>query len=254
MKTTQEQTEPTEAILNWSTILQALEKTGELINKAKQTQDEINLHLIHSILIPFIAIARSISPDIEQADIWTNLTAIIDFLGSVDKVIWISAMIDDALTPPDISPIGGFSWWGLGFGTGFAMLLALAEMRCHKINNIVNQKNNSTLFTTQTQNPSLHWKQKLALSGEAISHVGDIGGRFALYSRVLAITNPWVKLGLHIAGTGLGILGSVAETRTHYNSMLRFNSLFKNSNNPANPDDYQKLEEGKMQANGVALR
>jgi hypothetical protein len=179
-----------------------------------------------------------------KADFWTNAQAAVELLTCFDTLVWIAAMIEDGVSPPNPSIIPGLSWWSLGFGGGATLLLALAELQCHKIQNIVNQKKDFPI-SLAAEKPVLTMPQKLYLAGETISHIGETAWKFTLASRLF--NNPWARLGLHISGVAFGILGSGGVTRTHYHSILKYNSMFKNSKKPVEVnDDYQKMEEEKV--------
>ena len=254
---------------SWPTLIEAITAVSVKLQQAQAANRNLSAELLVPILAPLEKIIRTITNNEtpSSADFWTNSQAVVELLSSVDKVIWVASLIDDIAQPGDPSPFVGFSWWGVGFGSFLALLLALAELYCHKIINIVNQTNDSGIFNEAVFNEtplhmtSLTFKQKIALSCETISHIGDIGSKFAMYSKIFCVKPTWLKMVLHGAGGVLGIFGTVAETRTHWNSMLRFNSIFSRNKTETTPAEieadanvYHRMEEGINLTNLAPLR
>lgn len=196
-----------------------------------------------------------------EADFWTNAKVAVDLLTFIEKLIWIAALIDDLFAPEDKSPLGEFSWTGLGIGLSASILLTVGEAVCHKIINTVNQ---AIEYYAPPQGSALSkvklpFSQKVALACEAISHVGEIGGLCVLITNILGLNNPWwLKVSIHITGTMvLGLFNSVADTRSHYTAMLLYHRADNDSamaDDKASEIDLTNLETGESKVSRARVR
>jgi hypothetical protein len=215
----------------WEKAAEAAQEVLENINAARLTNVALTVTKLQDFLHPLISIATLLpAAEIQEADKFTIAQAIIEFIKTLAlNTIWISTMIDDSFDPDARIPWINFSYYGATIGLVLSGFLAAAEMVCHKIINTVNQTSNATILQAPTEDTHLTTSQKTALSIETIAHIGGMGSLMSIISRLIPDNvSPWIRPTLHIVGTGvLGTLGSIAETRTHYNSMLRYNSMFK---------------------------
>jgi hypothetical protein len=215
----------------WEKTADAAHEVLESINAARLANVSLTIAKLQEFLHPLISIATLLpAADIQEADKWTIAQAIIEFIKTLlANTIWISTLIDDTFEPEARIPWIKFSYYGVAIGVVFAGILAAAEMVCHKIINTVNQTNESTILQAPTKDTHLTYPQMAALSIETVAHIGGMGSLMSTISRLIPENiNPWIRPALHIVGTGVfGTVGTIAETRTHYNSMLRYNSMFK---------------------------
>jgi hypothetical protein len=225
----------------WENSLSAAHEVEQLIKNAMNDNKILTAELLQELIHPLVQIAVQL-PDNNnhKADKWTISQAVFECIGTLLRsTLWISTMIDDGIDP-EAKALGNFSWIGLGTGFALSILLALAEMQCHKIINIVNQNSNATLLQAPTKDTKLTKTQKVALGIEAIAHVGGVGSDYAIISRLVTAATSipsWIPGLIDIVGSVIiGPWATIAETRTHYHSMLRYNSMFKSESKQTNQE------------------
>lgn len=176
-----------------------------------------------------------------HADNWTNIAAAGEMVASfLSDSYWLGGLLDLATGLPEEAL--GLSYWGIGVGTVAALLSAGGAAYAHWMLNTVHQAADHTVSDEElpvaaaakdeNSNPlvpkvQLTGKQKLALTGDYISHVGDIAGPITFVAN-LATKNGlprWGKALIQCGATLYGGLASVANVRTCRDAMLKANKL-----------------------------
>jgi hypothetical protein len=213
---------------NWGKFEQEARQLIEKITEGKNSGVALTAETLSQLLRPSILLSAELprtNSDEEGPDALTNTQAVIEFVGTLILNALCFGLILDTLKGKenDCNP-ESFDWVSAGIGAAIGLILASGEVLCHRIINTVNQSRDASLAQVSTENVSLTPKQKVALGIEAIAHVGEVASQYVVLSRFVTQDNNW-RIGIYIGAIIAGIFGSMAETRTHLNSIRRYNSL-----------------------------
>jgi hypothetical protein len=235
---------------NFDAWLKAQTEARQLLVNIQDAQisgRQLDQATLRELLLPFIQIASELpKEESEGADKWTNLQAVIEFFGTVIQNTLCLSLILDTFTNSSENDCNAqtYNWLNIGIGVGAGVLLALGEVICHRIINTVNQERNATLLQIATENERLSFQQMIALSVEAVSHMGEVAAQYVILTRFIPNPTKWMRPAIYAGAALIGIAGSAAETRTHLNSIRRYNSIFNRT---------PKLEEPRADRNGYQL-
>ncbi len=178
-----------------------------------------------------------------HADKWTNIAAVGEGVSSfISDAYWLGSLFDIVTGLP--SAALGLSFYAIAFGTVSALLSATGAAYSHRILNTVHQPN-SPAATEGSRAPILHsapsvdapltesspqqshhrhlsWQQRLALTGDFVSHAGDIAGPLTFVVNLASHnTMPrWGSALVQCVATLFGGLSAVANVRSCKDAML----------------------------------
>jgi hypothetical protein len=213
----------------WERVAQEARLLLEKIEIKRKESAELSVAAMRELLLPFIQLAGELPQDDEEgADLWTNIQAVFEFFGTIIQYTLCISLILDTITGDSNEDCNAqtYNWINISVGIGIGVMLALGEVLCHRIINIVNQNRNATLMQLATDKSTLTFTQKMALSIESISHVGEVASQYVILTRFIPNPTPFMRPLVYVGAGLVGIAGSLAETRTHLNSIRRFNSIF----------------------------
>lgn len=218
----------TDTQAGWEKFEQEAQQLLVQIKEGKISGVALTAETLSQLLRPSIQLSAELpksNPDAEEADAFTNTQAVIEFVGTVIVNALCFGLILDTLEGKenDCNP-DSLDWLSAGIGIAIGLILAAGEVVCHRIINTVNQNRDVSLAQVSTENTNLTRRQKVALGIEAIAHVGEVASQYVVLSRFVTSDNN-LRIGIYIGALIAGIFGSIAETRTHLNSIRRYNSL-----------------------------
>ncbi len=212
----------------WEKFEQETQQLLEKIKEGKSLGLALTAETHSQLLRPAIQLAAELPrthPENDDADTITNAQAVIEFAGTViQNALCFGLILDTLQGKKEDCNLDDFDWVSAGIGLALGLILASGEAVCHRIINTVNQKSDINLAQASTENSSLTTTQKIALSIEAVAHVGEVASQYVVLSRFVTRDSN-ARIGIYIGALIAGIIGSIAETRTHLNSIRRFNSL-----------------------------
>ena len=182
----------------------------------------------------------------KKSDIWTKLNAASGISTYISDTYWLATLFDLSTGfEGDMLPI---SWYALGFGLLIATLSAGGSTFCHWVLNknhqhasdpeqaneeskLINQNIEAHSDEEHHHHHDLSFLQKAALVGDFISHTGEVAGPITFVVDLLARNSlpKWANIAKQSGATLFGVITSVADVRTCYESM-RKNPPLKLSN------------------------